>query len=74
LSYDDCAAAVAIASAADAPEEPLEIAGLSLSSVVEQLASLDDPSSAAYSFVAPSASLKHIEAYVGKGVYWRPAE
>ena len=41
---------------------------LSLQSVVTQLS---DPTSPAFTFVAPSASLHHIEHYVGDGVYMR---
>jgi hypothetical protein len=67
VSYGDCAAAVA---------PPREInAVLSLSSVVEQrLVGGEDPSANSFSMVALSASVKHLESYVGKGVYWRPVD
>ena len=73
MSHADCAAAVAEATAA-AYNEELEISGLSLASVVERLSGLDDPSKGGFSFEAPLASMKHIESYVGKGVYWRPVD
>ena len=70
ISHSDCAAAVQ--QAADArPDDPLEIVPLSLQGVVEQL---DDPATGSFSFEAPSASISHIESYVGQGVYWREAE
>jgi hypothetical protein len=75
MSHADCAAAVAQATDADGPEDALEISCLSLPSVVERLGGVaDDPSKGAFSFVAPSASVKHVESYVGNGVYWRNAE
>lgn len=71
MSYVDYSEAVARETDAYAPEQPLQMVCLSLASVVEELAGLDDPSSGAFSFVAPSESLQHIETYLGKGVYWR---
>lgn len=65
MSHADCAAAVA-----EATDVSVDISGLSLASVVEQLSG----SSGAFSFVAPSASLQHVHSYVGQGVYWRPAD
>ena len=70
MSHADCAAAVAKATGVAGVAD--EISGLALASVVE--ARLDDASSEAFSFVAPSASLQHVESYVGKGIYWRPVE
>jgi hypothetical protein len=79
MSFADCDKAVKqVTDAAETDEETkaaLEISCLSLASVVEQLAGLDEPaSSGAFAFEAASASLQHIEAYVGKGVYWRPVD
>ena len=73
MSHADCAAAVKEATNADAPDTdgPLEIAPLSLQSVVDRLL---DPSSPAFSFVAPTASLQHVQNYVGHGVYMRVVE
>ena len=72
LSYADCQAAVGRTNDADPDDEtPLEISGLSLPSVVERLSSLAEPSSGGFSFQAPSASMRHIDAYLGQGVYWR---
>ena len=66
VSYDDCQAAVDKATAADAPEEPLEIVGLSLPSVVAKLSSVTEGSSAlGFAFVPPSASTAHILEYLG---------
>jgi len=74
MSHEDCAAVIKKVTEADPPDEPLQISGLSLPSVVERLTSLADPAKGGFAFVAPSASLQHIQAYVGQGVYWRPAE
>jgi len=75
MSYSDCAAAVAQAIEADAPKEPFEVdAVLSLQSVVEELTTLADPSSGEFAFQAPSASLQHLESYVGSGVYMRKVD
>ena len=65
MSHSDCAAYVA-----EATGVSVDISGLSLASVVEQLTG----TSGAYSFVPPSASLQHVNSYVGQGVYWRPAD
>lgn len=71
MSFADCAKAVAQAQAA-APGEVLEISTLSLQSVYEQLT---DPSfGKTFSFIAPSASLHHVEHYLGQGVYMRRVE
>lgn len=64
MSHADCAAYVA-----EATDASVDISGLSLASIVEQLTG-----GGAYSFVAPSASMQHVLSYVGKGVYWRPAD
>jgi len=68
MSYTDCAAAVAEAANGGTPDDPVEIAGFALSSVIV------DPAPGAFSFVAPSSSLQHIQAYLGAGVYWRPVD
>ena len=74
MSYDDCAAAVAQESNADAP---LEInAVLSLQSLVEELGELSvdealQAPSGEFALQAPSASLQHGASYVGSGVYMR---
>ena len=61
MSYNDCQAAVKQARNADGDAIPLEIIGLSLPSVVEQLSSMaDDGSPPAFAFIAPSRSIEHI--------------
>lgn len=64
MSWADCAAAVSQATQTDAPEEKLEIVGLSLASVVERLSSIDPTAAPAYIFVPPSASAKFISQYL----------
>jgi len=75
MGYEDCVKAVAERTMAenldeaDTQEDPaLQISALTLQSVIEQL---KDPASPAFTFVSPSASLKHVEHYVGEGVYMR---
>ena len=65
LSHSDCAAAVKEAS------EPGPIVPLSLQGTLDQL---NDPASGSFTFEPPSASIIHVESYVGKGIYWREAE
>ena len=61
MSYDDCQAAVKQARDADGDAVALEIIGLSMPSVVEQLSSMaDDGSPPAFAFIAPSRSIEHI--------------
>ena len=61
MSYADCQAAVEQARDADGDTIALEIIGLSLPSVVEQLSSMaDDGSPPAFAFIAPSRSIEHI--------------
>ena len=42
-----------------------------LEGVVEQLAAVSDPETCGFSFVPPTASLKHIQQYLGNGIYMR---
>jgi len=74
VSHADCAAAVKQVTDTEASEEPLEISCLSLPSVVERLTGVADPSSGGFEFIAPSASVQHIQAYLGQGVYYREVE
>lgn len=78
LSFADLNAAIAEASAGDAPDdahEPMEVSPLSLASVVERVVGSAEPDAgAAFSFVAPEASIRHVESYVGSGIYWRPVD
>ena len=61
MSYHDCQAAIKQARDADGDAIPLEIIGLSLPSVIEQLSSMvDDGSPPAFAFIAPSRSIEHI--------------
>eukprot|EP00322_Chrysochromulina_rotalis_P003084 CAMPEP_0115857896 /NCGR_PEP_ID=MMETSP0287-20121206/15813_1 /TAXON_ID=412157 /ORGANISM="Chrysochromulina rotalis, Strain UIO044" /LENGTH=287 /DNA_ID=CAMNT_0003312133 /DNA_START=15 /DNA_END=879 /DNA_ORIENTATION=- len=72
MSHADCAAAVEQATNPDADDpDDAPITPLSLQSVIEQLC---DPSSPAFSFMAPKASVQHVEHYVGSGVYMRVVE
>lgn len=71
MCFTDCADAVE--ASVDPRDDPKQITGLPLGGVVEQ--QLVDPLAGPnFSFVPPSASLAHVEAYLGQGVYWRPAE
>ena len=74
VSHADCAAAVKQATDTESPDAPLEISCLSLPSVVERLASVTDPSSGGFEFMAPDASLQHIQGYLGQGVYWKEVD
>jgi hypothetical protein len=74
VSHADCAAAVEQATAAESPEEPLEISCLSLPSVVERLASLAMPGTGGFEFMAPDKTLQHIAGYLGQGVYWKEVD
>ena len=69
MSHGDCSTAVSEATDADGDDgdEPLEIVGLSLPSVVERLLSLADgeQSGPAFTFIAPSASAEFISEYLG---------
>lgn len=71
MSHADCAAAVEAAPSGVDQDDLQPITPYSLQSVVDQL---NDPSSPAISFVAPTPSVHHIEHYVGKGVYMRVTE
>lgn len=63
LCHAECEAAVAQASAADEPDAPLEIVGLSLPTVIERLtASSGEP--LAFAFVPPAKSTTYIETYL----------
>ena len=74
VSHADCAAAVEQATAAESPEEPLEISCLSLPSVVERLASVAMPGTGGFEFMAPDKTLQHIAGYLGQGVYWKEVD
>ena len=65
MCHADCAEAVAQATASDLgeDEDPLEIVGLSLPSVVERLSSVADETPA-FTFVPPSASAEFIRNYL----------
>jgi hypothetical protein len=63
MSYADCKTAVSQAADADAPGEELEIVGLSLSSVVDRLATVSEDTPA-FMFVPPSASSRFISEYL----------
>ena len=65
MSWSDCATAVSQATAADSPEDKLEIVGLSLPSVLERLGSLDPEEESAFTFIPPSSSTKYIGEYLG---------
>lgn len=65
MSHSDCAAAVGAA------WRSMEISPLALQGVVEQLAAVSDPETCGFSFVPPTASLKHIQQYLGNGIYMR---
>ena len=68
MSFADCDAAVEEATAADSPDEKLEIVGLSLPSVVERLVTVS-AETPAFSFIAPKASNKFITDYLaGDGI------
>ena len=66
MSLEDCQAAVQQARDADGDEVALEIVGLSLPSVVEQLSSIagDAPS---FTFIAPTRSTEHIRDVASTG-------
>ena len=67
MCHADCAAAIS------APREINAV--LSLANVVEERLTGDpDGESFPFQMVAPSATVKHTESYVGKGVYWRPVD
>ena len=72
MSYDDCAAAIAQESSADAPMQINAV--LSLQSLVEELAELADPTSGEFALQVPSASVQHGASYVGSGVYMRKVD
>ena len=74
MSHADCAAAVEMATAAESPEEPLEISCLSLPSVVERLSSVAMPGTGGFEFMAPDKTLAHIAGYLGQGVYWKEVD
>ena len=73
MSSADCT--TAIAEATEGTDKTLPInAILSLQSVVEELAGLDDPTSGEFSLQPPLASRQHVEGYLGQGVYIRKVE
>jgi hypothetical protein len=64
MAWADCAAAVSQATQTDAPEDKLEIVGLSLPSVVERLGSMDASEEPAFIFIPPTSSSKFIAEYM----------
>ena len=72
MSYADCEAAVKEAEkvAETEDDDPLEVVGLSLPSVVEHFLSVKE-GKPKFAFVTPSRTNEHLSSYVGSGVYAR---